>query len=89
MDLAMLLHHEEIDGEMVGGRMYRRHSGFHTESVYVCVYVCVCVCMCVYVCICVCMYVYVCVCETSIVYPQPWSQLLSRYVSRLCSQFIG
>jgi len=30
--------------------------------VYMCVYVCVCVCMCVYVCVCVCVCVYVCVC---------------------------
>ncbi len=36
--------------------------------VHGCVYVCVCVCMCVYVCVCVCMCVYVCVCVCMCVY---------------------
>ena len=30
--------------------------------VCVCMYVCVCVCVCVYVCVCVCVCMYVCVC---------------------------
>ena len=40
---------------MIRGGFYR--SG----SVYMCIWVCVCVCVCVYVCVCVCLSVYGCV----------------------------
>lgn len=44
-------------GSDVGGRQVERHS--HTQTQYVCVYVCVSLCM--YVCVCLSMQVCVCV----------------------------